>query len=425
MNIISLDDEEAPSGPDGDVSVTGDPLASLDEVDPAGPPSIAVEDFDGAFAESLEHALDLRTWLPGESLATVYGRLEREVGEAASQEAAVRERVRTDVFPRLKERPEAPTETGVYQVTMDQLEAIHRGVLFNGLVEGCDGTNDVVDHLPLTIVQIGVCLVSYRGDQGSWVHRLFRRDLRLAGGDPIDDVIDVLERRQRRAGFDNSSSKDKLSELARRGIMAYAERAVLLYKSNAPWRMGHGNPAPYELMTGSGMPELVERSLELLDALISGHRKFVFVPSAPANRFWLTLGDALRPLEYAVVDDLRTFLSRIAAGHYRGSEWAPLKAKVESFAQDIGGELRIGVYRASEMAPAQVFYAHRDHVHEAALIAIADSVLQEHRGFPVLIDLADTLCKATFGRGLLKRLSSVAYAEAGEPFRYLAERQTR
>ncbi len=424
MDSIEFEGDSGPRIDIGEPSVDPD-LAAMDELDPAGPPAIAAGEFDGAFAESLEHTLDLGTWLPGESLGEVYGRLEREVHEAAAQERTVRERVREHVFPRLKDRPGAPLEAGVYHVTMDRLESIHRGILFNGLVDGCDGTNDVIDHLPLTIVQIGVCLVSYRGDQGSWVHRLFRRDLRLSGGDPIDDVIGVLERRRRRAGFDNAGSKDRLSELARRGIMAYAERAVLLDKSNAPWRMGHGNPAPYELVTGSGMPELVERSLELLTRLISGHRRFVFVPSAPANRFWLTLGDALRPLEYAIYDDLQEFLTRIAAGHYRGTEWAPLKKQVETFAHDIGGELRIGVYRATDTAPAQVFYAHRDHVHEAALIAIADSVLQEHRGFPVLIDLADTVCRTTFGRGLLRRLSNVAYAEAGEPFRYLAERQTR
>jgi hypothetical protein len=405
---------------------TPDPeLAALDELDGDRPPAIAPDAFDDAFAESLETTLDLGTWLAGESLAEIYGRLEREVHEAAQQERVIRERVRGEVFPRLKDRPDAPPEAGVYQVSLERLEATHRGILFNGLVEGCDGTNDVVDHLPLTIVQIGVCLVSYRGDQGSWVHRLFRRDLRLSGGDPIDDVIDVLERRQRRAGFDKSGSKDRLSELARRGIMTYAERAVLLDKSTAPWRMGHGNPTPYELVTGSGMPELAERSFELLRRMVSDHQRFVFVPSAPANRFWLTLGDALRPLEYAIYDDMQEFLGRIAGGHYRGTDWDALKGSVEAFAQEIGGELRVGVYRASETAPAQVFYAHREHVHEAAVIAIADSVLQEHRGFPVLIDLADSVCRTTFGHGLLKRLSSVAYAEAGEPFRYLTERQTR
>jgi len=44
-------------------------------------------------------------------------------------------------------------------------------------VEACDGTCSVHDTLPLTITQIGVCLVSYLGEQGAWGHRLFRRDL--------------------------------------------------------------------------------------------------------------------------------------------------------------------------------------------------------------------------------------------------------
>jgi hypothetical protein len=42
--------------------------------------------------------------------------------------------------------------------------------------------------------------------------------------------------------------RDRFSELGRRGIMSYAERAVLLHRSQAPWRLGHGHPAPYELL---------------------------------------------------------------------------------------------------------------------------------------------------------------------------------
>jgi hypothetical protein len=70
------------------------------------------------------------------------------------------------------------------------------------------------------------------------------------------------------------------------------------------------------------------------------------------------------------------------------------------------------------MAPAQMFYAHVDHAHEAALIALADSVLQEHRGFPMLIDLADSLCSATFGADVFTASTQLAYAAAGEPYRY-------
>ena len=72
-----------------------------------------------------------------------------------------------------------------------------------------------------------------------------------------------------------------------------------------------------------------------------------------------------------------------------------------------------------------MFYAHIDRVHEAALIAMADSVLQEHRGFPMLIDLADRLCQSSFGVDTFMSSAQAAYSEAGEPFRYLAERSTR
>jgi hypothetical protein len=77
------------------------------------------------------------------------------------------------------------------------------------------------------------------------------------------------------------------------------------------------------------------------------------------------------------------------------------------------------------MAPPQLFYAHRDHAHEAALIAMADSVMQEHRGFPMLVDLADTVCRSTFGADSFTASTQLAHAQAGEPFRYLTERQTR
>jgi hypothetical protein len=83
------------------------------------------------------------------------------------------------------------------------------------------------------------------------------------------------------------------------------------------------------------------------------------------------------------------------------------------------------MYRASSLAPAQMFYAHADHAHEAALIVLADSVLQEHRGFPMLIDLADGVCRATFGGEVFDVSARVAYAQAGEPFRYASERSTR
>lgn len=379
------------------------------------------DEFHSHFGETLDQALDLDTWDRGENLANLYGRLENEIAAAVKQEDRVRERVREEVFPRISSRPGAPKCAGVYGSSVEQVEKVHRGLLFNGQVEACDGTSVPFDTLPITIVQIGVCTVSYRGDQGSWVHRLYRRDLRVGGRDPIEETLRVLDQRQRRTGFDASSRKDKLSDLARRGIMTFAERAVLMNMSQSPWRMGHGNPAPYELLTGSGMKDLLQKSLELLRTLVN-HRKFVFVPSRPADRMALTIGNALRPLEFAIVDSLEDSIVHIAdTGHY----WPGMKELVEEFGHDYGRQIVKGVFRASELAPAHMFYAHEEHAHQAALIAMSDGVLQDDRGFPMLIDLADTLCRATFGRETLFGSTQSAYAKAGEPFRYMTERQTR
>ena len=390
------------------------------------PPTVVTEsEFQTAFNEPLSRTLDLDTWHPGADLVQLYNRMEQEVADAVKQESRYRREIRRVIFPLLQTRQDAPANAGVYSVTKEQVESIHRKLLFNGAVEACDGTVSGQDTLPVTITQIGICLVSYRGDQGSWVHRLYRRDLRATGANPVEETLELLDRRRARSGQDQPSARDRMSDLARRGIMAYAERAVLLDRSKATWRMGHGSPCPYELVTGSGMPDLLRSSLTLMRRLILDHQKFVFVPSAPSRRELLTVGNALNPLEYAIVEDLTESLERVRAGHYRGEQWTDLGKKVGEFVKDCGPKVVVGLYRASLLAPCQMFYAHVDHAHEAALIAMADSLLQEHRGFPMLIDLADGLCRATFGAETFAASSQLAYAAAGEPFRYMAERKTR
>lgn len=406
-------------------AATGVTDAGPDDLTPELPP-LSSADYEAAHGETLSKTLDLNTWRPGSDLAETYARLEREVADAVRKEAQYQQKIRERIFPVLRSRSGAPPCAGVFKVALDRLEEVHRKVLFNGAVEACDGTVASHDTLPVTITQIGVCLVSYRGNQGSWVQRLYRRDIRTSSTrDLVDETIELLERRRKRGGTDQKAPHDRLADLARRGIMAYAERAVLLDRSESVWRMGHGNPTPYELVTGSGMPELLRASLKLMKRLVLEFPKFVFVPSSTTARELLTIGNALQPLEYAIVDTNQSFLDRIAQGHYRGEAWGELKKAVDAFVNECGPKIIVGMYRASSMAPAQMFYAHVDHAHEAALIAMADSVLQEHRGFPMLIDLADGVCRASFGADTFTASTQLAYAHAGEPFRYFSERKTR
>src|SRR5579884_1467673 len=248
------------------------------------------------------------------------------------------------------------------------------------------------------------------------------------GPDPIAEVIDLLERRRHRESTDAPSVRDTLGAFTQVGIMAFAERAILLRKSSAPWRMGHGHPVPYELLTGGGLAidgdmPLLRQSMEMWRELLINHKRWVFVTSAPADRVLLTLGDALGPLEFALVATPLQVMRDIASGNFPVR--TGLKRDLLNFVEELGPQIVIGLYRASVHAPARLFYAHRDYASMAASIVIADSVLQEQRGFPLLIDLADTVCRTTFGGGTFQSMIQQAYAEAGEPFRYLGERETR
>lgn len=385
------------------------------------------DEFEEAYDEKFTDTLNLDTWTLGEDLAAVVGRLEQEVADAVKKEDEYRKQVRNVVFRRLEElrgKSDVPRNAGRWEARLTDLERIHTALLFNGGVEACDGTSVVHDTIPLTITQIGVCLVSYQGQQGSWAHRLFRRDLRAKVKDPVEEVMAVLERREKREGQGQDDDKS-LSQLARRGIMAYAERAILREKSKAPWRMGHGSPAPYELLTGlwASEGERLKISEELVRWYVK-HKKFVFVPSAPRKRHWLMIGNALRPLEFAIVQTLKPELDNlIKNGGYREESGAlPVMKRLRD---EVGPEIIIGVYRVWEAAPPFLFYAHVDYAEQAAHIAMADSLLQQHRGFPMLIDLADTVCAATFGVDDFRSSVHTAYSDAGEPFRYLGERETR
>lgn len=380
-------------------------------------------DFEAAHGEPLASVLDLDTWMPGEDLLSAYGRLEQEVAEAIAQEDDVRKVVREVVFDKIRNALGAPANAGVYQARRADLERIHKGLLFNGGVEACDGTSVVHDTIPLTITQIGVCLVAYNGREGSWAHRLFRRDLRTKSGDPVDEAVAMLERRETREG--EGQGADPISELARRGIMAYAERAILKEMSSAQWRMGHGSPAPYELLTGlwASQGDRIRIALDLIEWYVQ-HERFVFVPSAPRKRHWLTIGNALNPMEFAIVQTLQPEIARlIETGGYRNE--SGVKPEMEKFRDQVAPKIVVGVFRVWEGAPPYLFYAHIDNAEMAAHIAMADSMLQEHRGFPMLIDLADTVCGTVFGLDSFITSVQMAYAEAGHPFRYLGERETR
>lgn len=384
---------------------------------------IDAQTFETAFGESLANALNLATWRSGEDFAAVLDQLRQEIRQSVGQEEHLHAAIRRHIFPRLAARPRAVKGAGVYQVQPEHLAQVHRTLLLNGGVEVCDGTVAVHEALPISIIRIGLCLLSYHGHEHRYSQQFFRRDLRQNDADPVEQLLATLERRQDRAGVDPHEQRDVLSELSRRGLMSYAERAVLAQESKAIWRMGHGTPMPVELLSGSGSMQLMEAGVQVVRTLVEEHRRFLFVPSAARERDWLTIGQALAPLQFAIVDTMQDRLQRIvdATTHFSPA----YQQLAQRFVDEVGPQIALGLFRVSVAAPAMLFYAHVDHAAEAAVVAMADSALQTHRGFPLLIDLADRFCREHFGQETLRSVAQEAYADAGAPFRYLAERDGR
>jgi hypothetical protein len=385
---------------------------------------IPTSEIEAAIGERFTDTLNVAHWDRGLTQAAV-DKLEQQIAEAVALEREIVRTVRRDIFPLIANSAGAPTEAGVYQATLQEVEEAQRNVLFNVGVSAVDGAVKTHDTLPVTITQIGVSLVSYAGEQGAWTHRVFRRELRAKGPDVSrDEVLDALMRRRGRGGLgqpDKRKEGGRISELLGRGLMSYSERAILSDQTDTPWRMGHGSPAPYELLTGSGNMDLLRAGLDAVRRLVT-HEKFVFVPSADGDRLLLTLGMALRPLEYAIVyHDEQRMRTIVKGGHY-GEDHVKF---AQSFVDDTGPEIVVGAYRTYQDVPAQVFYAHREHAHEAAIIAMADSVLQSHRGFPTLIDVADIACKTYTGMDAFTPGIQAGYARSGSPLAFLPERDTR
>ena len=361
--------------------------------------ALSVDDFQKAFGENFSDAIDINTWNIGANLAELYPLIESEWLQAKTDENKNQKIFRQTVFPRIKEVGNVPF-AGLHDDVNDVkllLDKMHRGFLFNGAVTACGSTHVIFNTVPLTITQIGICLVNYERQHGSYSHRLFRRDLRFKSDDPIQEALDLIEKRR---SDDNAGDKrNAMSTLAVRGIKAYTERAILLEKKDAKskWLLGNGSPAPYELMTGfwGSKKEMKDKSIALMSRMILEHQRFVYVHSCEKFPDLWTLGNALLPFEYLILGSLEDDLvRRVDLGGTRGV----IRESYAAFAKEVGSKIVRGIYRVSKQGQPQIFYGHIDHIRTAALIAMADSAFQLHSGSPMLLDLASKLCQMNFSK---------------------------
>ena len=249
------------------------------------PRGATADAFRSASARACSNTLDLDSWPPASTWsASTPASSARSSGRSSSRASSTRAGAR---LPEARLRAGAPPEAGYYdQVPVER----HRDRPPRAAVQrrggGCDGTTQDHDTLALTVHQIGVCLVSlHRATRGAGARGCSAATCARHTATRSRTMLALLERRGRRAGLNQPDRRDGLSrtgpaggdELRRGGRAAgQVERAV--------WRMGHGSPAPYQLLAGAGNPDLAIESITVLRRLIEGHRKFVFVASEPGDR---------------------------------------------------------------------------------------------------------------------------------------------
>ncbi|RKG67186.1 hypothetical protein D7W79_35685 [Corallococcus exercitus] len=377
------------------------------------------QDFKAAFGEDLAQTLKLETWSSGVDPKEIMARFQREISTAVQREDRVRALIREKLLPRIAGRKHGPAEAGVFRALPGELSTIHEGLLFPGNVIAVLGTAVSHQSLPLSITQIGVAAVGYHGSAGTFSQNLFRKELAAKDTNSLQEAVDCIANRHNTKA---AIHREILSRLAQRGIRTYAERAVLVDKVTAEWRIGHGNPFAHELLTGSGHVGLLKASLQVLERLVRVQQKFVFVSNAQPEQGLMTLGLALDAGEYIVFENLERQTKNLFRSWKETDPRLPLTRR---FVHTICPDVLLGVFRVSNRTAPRLFYAHREHVHMAARVAMADSIVRVEKSYPLLLDVAELTCRSKFGEDGFEGFVQDAYAQAGAHLQYLLERESR
>ncbi len=377
---------------------------ALVDADSAIVPAAAIE---AALGETVRESLDLAEWGTGPGLEDLLAHVHDAVAKSVTEEAALGESIRSRVLAELRHFPDAPASAGVYAVSEKHLADARRNLLLPGNVTACDAASAGHDGLTATVVTIGVCLVRYDGTMNSWRSSFLRHDFDAHAADPVGQLRTVLDRRSARS--DESTGSDPIHTLLRRGFMAAAERKALLERADTRWKLGHGVPAPMELLTGSGSMDLIDQTFPVLESLLLRETRWVFVPDTLSNRALLTVANALRPRELAIFQTGKPIVESII----ETANFAPgYRKKVEEFAKKLGESTVVGGFRATRFSPPQLFVAHADRAVEAGILAMADGGMSPHRGFPLSLELAGIGARTGLGIDAFRGVVEAAYAKA-------------
>jgi len=302
----------------------------------------------------------------------------------------------------------------IKQVTPQKLDWA-RSKLFSSKVCAVDGTLSRYCMASGTRYRVGVVATTYVGNRIERVLYVSESTLAEPSSGPVQHFNTLL-------------TSHRQSGLLLRAIMLYAERDLALRREE-PWKFVHGELLPYELRTGVGKYRALAMSVDLGSRLIES-KKTIGVIEGTTRLDWLNAGDILQPYEYMTVTSLQSELNRylhgdpekgITGAHFSKSD----EKRMQDFIDEYARAINVGIFRVG--ARPYIFQAHADHFHEAAALVMQDASQQAVRGFPLLIDYADSICsrllaQEDFTRQITFKTAKLSPKDA--PFE-LYERSTR
>jgi len=335
---------------------------------------------------SIAEILDSAPWQPLEQhLNSLKERVDRSI--AASHE--LRERYREELLadnPELVARIQRPS-----QAALQQAETIFK----TGIVAASDGTIAPVPLLAGSKIQVGVVIVSNRGDVVDLVTRVFEAEL-------------TSTTNSAREFFTNLRSTRSISNLLARAIMLFGERRLLL-EHEADWRLMHGELIPHELRTGAGRPSKnLQPTFNLINEYIRT-KQFIAISEASDDIDILNAAILLQPGEYIIIRSMQDTLNTFLYGDQETGQAAANfnithRQMFRDFINATGPKVAVVLVKAG--AKPFLLECHVDHVEEAVAIFLTDSLWTRGlptdgtaftvRGFPYHIDLADQVARTLF-----------------------------
>lgn len=177
-------------------------------------------------------------------------------------------------------------------------------------------------------------------------------------------------------------------------IMLYKERDFILDRKEK-YKMIQGDIFPYELRYGQGRLRGLSTCLSLGRKLLQS-KDIVATQTTTSDPMLRFIGLALNEGEYVELqdyyDELEVFLTGgddySRAAHFNESD----KDEFKRFIDDARNTFKIGLYKAYGSKRAYVFYAPKSNLETMVNLLFADASYQPIRGFPLLLDYADSIC---------------------------------